>query len=116
VTTSNNWAIGPQRSRSGKSLLANDLAAQPRAVAVELRADPRTEIPGGRCSIAGLPMVLSGFNGKVAWSMSAVKGDNQDLFLEKSNARATPVLRKQRQMAPAGCATKPSSSKASADP
>ncbi|MCT6995113.1 hypothetical protein M1731_23215, partial [Salmonella enterica subsp. enterica serovar Javiana] len=33
VTTSRNWAIGPQRSRSrsGKSLLANDLAAQPQA-------------------------------------------------------------------------------------
>ncbi|WP_147460789.1 penicillin acylase family protein, partial [Pseudomonas savastanoi] len=33
--------------------------------------------------IAGLPLVLSGFNGKLAWSMSNVKGDNQDLFLEK---------------------------------
>ena len=28
-------------------------------------------------------MVLSGYNGKVAWSMTSVMGDNQDLFLEK---------------------------------
>ncbi|MNQ51759.1 Acyl-homoserine lactone acylase QuiP precursor [compost metagenome] len=34
-------------------------------------------------TIAGLPMVLGGFNGKVAWSMTSVMGDNQDLFLEK---------------------------------
>ena len=84
VTTSSNWAIGPQRSRSGKSLLANDLAAQPQAPSpwnyVQIRA-PKYQAVGA--SIAGLPTLLSGFNGKVAWSMSAVKGDTQDLFLEK---------------------------------
>lgn len=84
VTTSSNWAIGPQRSRSGKSLLANDIAAQPQAPTplsyVQIRA-PKYQAVGA--SIAGLPTLLSGFNGKVAWSMSAVKGDTQDLFLEK---------------------------------
>ncbi|MDF3192308.1 penicillin acylase family protein [Pseudomonas paracarnis] len=84
VTTSGNWAIGPQRSRSGKSLLANDIAAQPQAPSpwnyVQIRA-PKYQAVGA--SIAGLPTLLSGFNGKVAWSMSAVKGDTQDLFLEK---------------------------------
>ncbi|WP_339232854.1 penicillin acylase family protein [Pseudomonas sp. FSL L8-0168] len=84
VTTSSNWAIGPQRSRSGRSLLANDIAAQPQAPSpwnyVQIRA-PKYQAVGA--SIAGLPTLLSGFNGKVAWSMSAVKGDTQDLFLEK---------------------------------
>ena len=84
VTTSSNWAIGPQRSRSAKSLLANDIAAQPQAPSpwnyVQIRA-PKYQAAGA--SIAGLPTLLSGFNGKVAWSMSAVKGDTQDLFLEK---------------------------------
>ena len=84
VTTSSNWAIGPQRSRSGKSLLAGDLAAQPQAPSpwsyVQIRA-PKYQAVGA--SIAGLPTLLSGFNGKVAWSMSTVKGDTQDLFLEK---------------------------------
>ncbi|MGA9700870.1 penicillin acylase family protein [Pseudomonas sp.] len=84
VTTSSNWAIGPQRSRSGKSLLAGDLAAQPQAPSpwsyVQIRA-PKYQAVGA--SIAGLPTLLSGFNGNVAWSMSAVKGDTQDLFLEK---------------------------------
>jgi len=84
VTTSSNWAIGPQRSRSGKSLLAGDLAAQPQAPSpwnyVQIRA-PKYQAVGA--SIAGLPTLLSGFNGNVAWSMSTVKGDTQDLFLEK---------------------------------
>jgi acyl-homoserine-lactone acylase len=47
---------------------------------VQIRA-PKYQAVGA--SIAGLPTLLSGFNGKVAWSMSAVKGDTQDLFLEK---------------------------------
>jgi len=47
---------------------------------VQIRA-PKYQAAG--VSIAGLPMVLGGFNGKVAWSMTTVMGDNQDLFLEK---------------------------------
>jgi len=82
--TSTNWAIGPQRARSGKSLLAADLQQPTSAPAawnyVQIYA-PKYRAAG--TSIAGLPMLLSGFNGKVAWSMAAVPGDNQDLFLEK---------------------------------
>ncbi|MBC3271023.1 penicillin acylase family protein [Pseudomonas sp. SWRI81] len=82
--TANNWAIAPQRSRSGKSLLASDahgpLAAPSLWSFVQIRA-PKYQAAG--VTIAGLPMVLGGFNGKVAWSMSSVLGDNQDLFLEK---------------------------------
>ena len=84
VTASSDWAIGPQRSRSGKSLLANDIH-QPIGVPsawsyVQIRA-PKYQAAGA--SIAGLPTLFSGFNGKVAWGMSMAMGDNQDVFLEK---------------------------------
>jgi acyl-homoserine-lactone acylase len=84
ATSSNNWAIAPQRSRSGKSLLASDshgpLGVPSLFSYVQIRA-PKYQASG--VTIAGLPMVLGGFNGKVAWSMTSVMGDNQDLFLEK---------------------------------
>ncbi|WP_336355027.1 penicillin acylase family protein [Pseudomonas granadensis] len=84
ATSANNWAIAPQRSRSGKSLLASDahgpLTAPSLWSFVQIRA-PKYQAAG--VTIAGLPMVLGGFNGKVAWSMTSVLGDNQDLFLEK---------------------------------
>jgi len=84
VAASNNWVIAPQRSRSGKSLLASDTplpASLPAAWSfVQIRA-PKYQAAG--MSVAGLPLLLSGFNGKLAWSMSAVMGDTQDLFLEK---------------------------------
>ncbi|PTT30544.1 penicillin acylase family protein [Pseudomonas sp. HMWF021] len=84
ASTSNNWAIAPQRSRSGKSILASDahgpLAAPSLWTFVQIRA-PKYQAAG--VTVAGLPMVLGGFNGKVAWSATSVLGDNQDLFLEK---------------------------------
>ena len=84
VTASSSWAIGPQRSRSGKSLLANDIH-QPIGVPsawsyVQIRA-PKYQAAGA--TIAGLPTLFAGFNGKVAWGMSTAMGDNQDVFLEK---------------------------------
>ncbi|WP_397451713.1 penicillin acylase family protein [Pseudomonas sp. NA-150] len=84
VAASNNWAITPQHSRSGKSLLANDMhlpATLPSGWSfVQIRA-PKFEAAG--MTIAGLPIILSGFNGKLAWGMNSAMGDNQDLFLEK---------------------------------
>jgi acyl-homoserine-lactone acylase len=84
IAASSNWAIGPQRSRSGKSLLAND-AQLPAALNsawsfVQIRA-PKYQAAGA--TIAGLPLILSGFNGKLGWSMASVMGDSQDVFLEK---------------------------------
>ena len=84
VTASSDWAIGPSRSRSGKSLLANDIH-QPIGIPsawsyVQIRA-PKYQAAGA--SIAGLPTLFAGFNGNVAWGMSMAMGDNQDVFVEK---------------------------------
>lgn len=79
ITSASNLAIAPQRSRSGRSLLAADSHMQAWNY-VQIRA-PKYQAAGA--SIAGLPAIIQGFNGKVAWSLSAVNGDNQDLFLEK---------------------------------
>ncbi len=84
VAASNNWAIAPQRSRSGKSLMANDthlpLSMPSVWNYVQIRS-PKYQAAG--VSIAGLPGVVAGFNGKLAWGMTMVLGDNQDLYLEQ---------------------------------
>ncbi|UZE24976.1 penicillin acylase family protein [Pseudomonas sp. B21-056] len=84
ATSSNSWAMAPQRSRNGKSLLASDshgpLGVPSLWSVVQIRA-PKYEAAG--VSVAGIPMILAGYNGNVAWSMTSVQGDNQDLFLEK---------------------------------
>ncbi|MGB4075873.1 penicillin acylase family protein [Pseudomonas sp.] len=85
VAASNNWAFSPQRSRSGKSLLANDthlpLSMPSVWNFVQIRS-PKYQAAG--VSIAGVPAIVAGFNGKLGWGMTMVMGDNQDLFLEKT--------------------------------
>lgn len=84
VAASNEWAIAPQRSRAGKSILANDThlpAGIPSAWNfVQLRS-PKYQAAG--FTMAGLPTIFAGFNGKVAWGMAMAMGDSQDLFIEK---------------------------------
>ncbi|WP_153786273.1 penicillin acylase family protein [Pseudomonas sp. EMN2] len=77
---SSNLALGPQRSRSGKSLLASDSRAPWALSPVQIHTG-KYQVAG--LSLPGLPIVLAGYNGKVAWSASAVMADNQDLFLEQ---------------------------------
>lgn len=84
VAASNNWAISPARSRGGKSLLANDTHLPPSLPSlwnfVQIRS-PRFQAAG--VSLAGIPAVVAGYNGKLAWGMTMVMGDNQDLYLEQ---------------------------------
>jgi acyl-homoserine-lactone acylase len=84
VAASNNWAFTPQRTRSGKSLLANDthlpLSLPSVWNFVQIRS-PKFQAAG--VSIAGVPAIVAGFNGKLGWGMTMVMGDNQDLFLEQ---------------------------------
>lgn len=77
---SSNLALGPQRSRSGKSLLASDSRATWALSPVQIHTG-KYQVAG--LSLPGLPIVLAGYNGKLAWSASAVMADNQDLFLEQ---------------------------------
>lgn len=77
---SSNLALAPERSRSGKSLLASDNRAVWALSPVQIHTG---KYQVGGLSLPGLPIVLAGYNGKLAWSSSAVMADNQDLFLEQ---------------------------------
>lgn len=84
VAASNNWAIAPSHSRHGRSLLANDthlpLTLPSLWNFVHLRT-PKYQAAG--ISVAGVPAVVAGFNGKLAWGMTMVMADTQDFFLER---------------------------------
>jgi acyl-homoserine-lactone acylase len=84
VAASNNWAIAPAMSKGGKSLLANDThlpLSLPSTWNYVQISTPKYRAAG--VSIAGIPLVVAGFNGKLAWGMTMVMGDTQDLFLEQ---------------------------------
>ncbi|WP_277374163.1 penicillin acylase family protein [Pseudomonas sp. AA-38] len=93
VAASNNWAIAPERSRGGRSLLANDthlpLSMPSLWNFVQIRS-PRYQAAG--VSLAGVPAVVAGYNGKLAWGMTMVMGDNQDIFLERIKREGSRLM------------------------
>lgn len=88
VPGSSNLALSPQRSRAGKSLLASDSRAAWALSPVQIHTG-KYQVAG--LSLPGLPIVLAGYNGKLAWSSSAVMADNQDLFLEQVRRQGTQL-------------------------
>ena len=86
---SNAWAVNGSHTADGGALLAADghlgLSVPPLTYQVHLDTQhlgggDRHEIGIG---LAGLPMVLSGTNGRVAWSSTQLMGDITDWFAEE---------------------------------
>jgi penicillin G amidase len=91
---SNAWAIDGTRSASGKPLLAGDphLDAERPGVwyAAHLTSADGLDVAG--LTLAGVPGVIIGHNGRVAWSVTMNQADDADLFLERTNAADGTVL------------------------
>jgi penicillin amidase len=81
---SNNWAVSGARSATGSSLLAGDPHLTPSMPGLWYQVGLSQ---GGRtirgASLPGLPGIWLGQNDDVAWSMTNVMADVQDLFVER---------------------------------
>ena len=93
MAASNNWAIAGSNTRSGKPILANDthlpLSMPSYWNFMQIRA-PKFQAAG--VTIAGVPAVVAGFNGKLGWGMTMVMGDNQDLYLEQVRREGSQLM------------------------
>jgi penicillin amidase len=91
---SNAWAVGPERTATGRPILANDPhlpAAVPTTVYLACIHTPAMSIAGA--SWVGLPCFGPGHNGYCAWGLTAAHVDNTDLFLEEVSRDGTSVRR-----------------------
>lgn len=83
---SNSWVVASERSASGRPLLAADphLSLSMPSVFYEIHlSGDGLEVAGA--SIPGLPLVLFGQNQRIAWGMTALVADVQDIYLETVN-------------------------------
>ncbi len=87
------WVASPQQSVNRRSLLALN-TLQPTASILTDSTKPHAapyswinlhspQLQAAGLTIPGLPLLMSGFNGKLAYSISAVMADTQDVFIEK---------------------------------
>ncbi|MGZ8847638.1 MAG: penicillin acylase family protein [Pyrinomonadaceae bacterium] len=81
---SNNWVVSGKRTASGKPLLANDPHIPASAPSVwyltELSA-PGLHVAG--VTFPGAPGIIIGHNDRIAWGVTNLAPDVQDLYIEK---------------------------------
>lgn len=83
---SNSWVIGPQKTTSGKVILANDPHigySQPSVWYEAHLSAPGFELYGYH--IAGYPFANIGHNASMAFGLTMFENDDIDMFKEKSN-------------------------------
>jgi penicillin amidase len=81
---SNSWVLAGSRTLSGKPILANDPHLALRAPSVWYVA--RLLAPGysvAGATLPGLPGVVIGHNDRIAWALTSLEPDVQDLFVEE---------------------------------
>jgi len=81
---SNAWAVAGERTASGKPLLAGDphleFTVPPVWYQIHLRS-PGLHVAG--MSLPGLPGVIIGHNDRIAWSVTSLQFDVEDLYQEQ---------------------------------
>ncbi len=90
---SNAWAVSGKRTASGKAILANDphleFTMPATWYAVQLQA-PGLNVAG--VTLPGVPGVLIGHNERIAWGITALQFDTQDLYFEDINLKSGRFL------------------------
>ncbi len=84
---SNNWVVAGQHTRSGKPLLANDMHLEIKQPSIwyqnHLVCPGSYNVTG--VMFPGVPGVIVGHNDRIAWGVTNVGPDVQDLYIEKPN-------------------------------
>jgi penicillin G amidase len=83
---SNSWVVAGSRTASGFPLLANDPHLKLRMPAVWYLAS--LEAPGlsvSGATLPGIPFVLIGRNARIAWGLTSLEPDVEDLFVERTD-------------------------------
>jgi penicillin amidase len=103
MAASNNWVVSGKRTASGKPLLANDphlAAAVPGIWYLVHLAAPGVRVAG--VSIPGIPAVIIGHNDRIAWGLTNLSPDVQDLYLEKFDSETFDAKKPPRYLTPKG--------------
>jgi len=81
---SNGWVVSGERSETGAAIMANDPhlgLGMPGVWHLSHLKSPELELIGA--GLPGVPGIVLGHNGSVAWGMTNTGSDVQDLFIEK---------------------------------
>jgi penicillin amidase len=84
IHASNNWVVSGKRTATGKPLLANDPHIPASAPGIWYQTQltaPRMHVAG--VTFPGLPGIVVGHNERIAWGVTNLGPDVQDIYIEK---------------------------------
>ncbi len=83
-SASNSWVLSGERTASGMPILANDphLSLRSPGTWYLVRIETPDQALAG-ATAPGVPFVIVGHNGRVAWGFTTTESDTQDLFIER---------------------------------
>jgi penicillin amidase len=87
-SASNAWVVAKERSRSGMPILSNDMHLShmlPSLLFLQHIKTPQLDAIG--VTMPGLPFLIGGHNGSVAWGSTSAVADVVDLLLEREDPR-----------------------------
>lgn len=88
VVGSNAWAIGGSRTPDGRAILANDMHLDVSVPNIWYRVQIQYEdVEMTGIVVPGIPVMVTGSNGYVAWGLTNVEGDFLDLVQVELNPR-----------------------------
>ncbi len=90
---SNAWAVSGSHTASGKPLLSNDMHLEWSIPGIWYMA--HLDMPGmnvAGVTLPGVPAVIAGHNGRIAWGSTNLGFDCQDLYKEKMDANTGRYL------------------------
>ena len=88
IAGSNEWALSGAHTASGRPMLSNDMHLNHSVPGVWYEMDLRA--PGFHAAgvaLPGVPLIVAGHNDHIAWGFTALYGDTQDLYVERTNAQ-----------------------------
>jgi penicillin amidase len=87
-SASNAWVVAGERSESGKPILSNDMHLShmlPSLLFLQHIKTPHLDAVG--VTMPGLPFLVGGHNGKIAWGATSAVADVVDLLVEREDPR-----------------------------
>ncbi|MBE0482220.1 MAG: penicillin acylase family protein [Bacterioplanes sp.] len=88
IAASNNWGVQASHTANQATIIANDthlLLSQPSTWTLMQVQSP--EYSGVGITLPGIPALVAGYNGHIAWGETMVMADTQDVFLEQLRER-----------------------------
>jgi penicillin amidase len=88
VPGSNQWVASGSRTASGRAMLSNDMHLEQEIPNIWYESGLKAPgLHAAGVTVPGLPLIVAGHNEHVAWGFTALYGDTQDVYVERTNSQ-----------------------------